>query len=612
MSPLETKASSLRSRTIDSFSHTPRTIGLLWRADPRGVSLVTAIVVVSALLPIAISWVGKLIIDAVIALRGDGSTAAVSSVDHLITLIVIELGLVALIGLVEKLVTMLRQVLSARVSIEVNELIMRKAVDLDLPQLENPQYYDMLTKARTEAGGRPFSLLQAHFNILRSVLLLAGYAALLFRFEPWAAFGLLVAALPSLFGEAKFSGLAFRLSNWRSPEARRLNYIGHVLGTDDHAKEVRHYGLGQQLLKRYRESADRFYADDAVLARRRMWWTFTLSLITTIAYYGCYVAIALAAARRLITIGDMSLYILAFRQAQIALQTGMAAVGGMYEDSLYMSNLFKFLDIDKKPPTRASDPVHVRRESGIRFDDVGFQYRAQDDWALRHVSLFIRPGESLGIVGANGAGKSTFIKLMIGLYQPTEGSVLLDGRKLSDWPKDELRKRIGIIFQDFNRFQCSMKDNVGFGDLENVDNDAGVARAVEQSGAKDVVSELPKGIETQLGHWFDDGIELSGGQWQKIGLSRAMMREKADIVVFDEPTSALDAVAEHRMLERYKLLTKGRTAVLISHRFPTVRIADRIIVFNHGQIAEEGTHDTLIAAGGRYAQMFALQASGYI
>jgi ATP-binding cassette subfamily B protein len=340
---------------------------------------------------------------------------------------------------------------------------------------------------------------------------------------------------------------------------------------------------------------------------------------------------ALAAARGELSLGEMTLYMVAFRQGQQAFQSMLSSLGGMYEDNLYMSNLFAFLDgtLSEKPPElgaapptsmRESDgsdvngaPVTDRRdERGIRFERVGFRYPGNEEWALRDVDIFIPRGQSLALVGQNGAGKTTFIKLLTRLYDPTEGRVLLDGKDLREHDEEELRKRIGVIFQDFAQYQLLVRENIGFGSVEQLGDDAQIGRAVDSGGASEFVASLKSGLETPLGRWFRDGVELSGGQWQKIALARAFMREGADILVLDEPTAALDAEAEHAVFERFRRLTQGRTSILISHRFPTVRMADRIVVIEKGRVVEQGTHGELVAADGRYARLFSLQAQGYL
>ena len=616
--PLEPAAVPLGKRLRSSFSQSGRTLGLVWRSSPGGTVALGVLTVVAAALPPLVAWVGKLIIDAVLAAHAAApGPARDAAVRHAARWVGLELGAVTAIALCERALGLVRQLVGSRLGIDVNVAILEKALQLDLRHFEDAEFYDKLTRARREASSRPLSLIQGNFQLLRNALTLAGYIALLVGFSGWMVLALLVATVPAFVAEARFSGAAFRLRNWRSPDSRRLNYLEYVMANDEHAKEVKLFGLGPILLGRYRELAERFYAEDKALATRRAIWAFALSLVSTLVFYGCYALIVVATARGGLSLGSMTLYLAAFRQGQQSFQSILTAVGGMYEDTLYMSNLFEFLEIPVG--VAATEPVAlvpaapaaVLAEEGIRFEGVGFRYPDAATWALRGVDLFLPKGQSLALVGENGAGKTTFIKLLAGLYRPTEGRVLLDGRDLKDWGDEELRKRIGVIFQDFNQYQLLLRENVAFGSVDHLGDELRVTRAVDQGGARELVRGLPGGLETQLGRWFKAGTELSGGQWQKVALARAFMREEADILILDEPTAALDAEAEHAVFERFRQLTAGRTAILISHRFPTVRMADRILVLEGGRVTEDGTHADLLAAGARYATLFKLQASGY-
>jgi ATP-binding cassette subfamily B protein len=389
-------------------------------------------------------------------------------------------------------------------------------------------------------------------------------------------------------------------------------------------KEVKLFGIGPHLLDRYRTLAESFFEEDKKLAIRRAVLTHAFSLIGTFAFYGTYAVLAVAAALSRITLGNLTLYVVSLRQGQQSFQSVLSGIGNLYEHNLYMSNLFSYIELaeanERDQAERAAGSnalaappaaVVADGERGLRFEDVGFRYPGKERWALRHIDLTIAPGDSIALVGENGAGKTTFVKLLAGLYQPSEGRIVLDGRDLSSWDPEQLRRRFGVLFQDFNKYQLKLRENVGLGSVTHLADEARIERAVERGGASELLQTLPGGLDASLGHWFEKGSELSGGQWQKVALARAFMREEADMLVLDEPTAALDAASEHAVFERFRELAKGRTTIVISHRFPTVRMAKNIIVLEHGEIVEHGSHEQLLEQDGKYARMFKLQAQGY-
>jgi ATP-binding cassette subfamily B protein len=439
---------------------------------------------------------------------------------------------------------------------------------------------------------------------------LLSYGVLLVQFSPWAVLILVLAGLPAFVAEARFSGEAFTLFRWRSPETRMQIYLETVIAREDNVKEVKLFGLGPLLLGRYRDIFRRLYKADRSLAIRRDGWGFVLGLIGTAALYGAYAWIALAAVISRITLGQMTMYLMLFRQGQSAVAAILSAIGGMYEDNLYLSTLYEYLETPVANPG-ASQKHGPIADDGVRFEGVSFTYPGASQPALKDIDLHIRPGDSLALVGENGSGKTTLIKLLTRLYQPDQGRILLDGMDLKEWDENTLRQRIGVIFQDFSRYQFLVGENIGVGDVRHFEDELRWKTAAEKGMADDFVENLPSGYDTQLGKWFKDGQELSGGQWQKIALSRAFMRTGADILVLDEPTASMDAAAEAKIFEHFRKLTQNRIAILISHRFSTVRMASQIIVIENGRVIERGTHEALMKLDEHYAKLFSLQAAGY-
>jgi ATP-binding cassette subfamily B protein len=489
-------------------------------------------------------------------------------------------------------------------------MILEKALTLELANFEDSEFYDKLTRARREASSRPLSLVNRTAGLIQNAVSLVSYAVLLVKFSPWAVALLAVGGLPAFVAEAKFSGDAFRLFRWRSPETRKQFYLETVLAREDHAKEVKLYQLGPLLLQRYRNIFNKLYAKDRNLTLRRDFWGYILGLFATVAFYGAYAWIAVATIAQQISLGQMTMYLLLFKQGQASVSASLTAIGGMYEDNLYLSNLYEYLE-QAVPETPGHDTSGPKPDDGVRFEKVDFTYPGAETPALRNISLHIRPSESLALVGENGSGKTTLIKLLTRLYNPSSGRILLDGLDLRYWDGDTLRRRIGVIFQDFGRYQFPVGENIGTGDVNHFNDELRWRQAAEKGMAAPFIEKMPQGYSTQLGRWFKGGRELSGGEWQKIALSRAFMRTGADILVLDEPTATMDARAEATIFEHFRSLTGGRMSILISHRFSTVRMANSIVVIQNGRIVEQGSHEQLMAAAGHYFHLFSLQAEGY-
>jgi len=587
------------------FRYSRRALELVWTTNRNLTLALAALTLIAGVLPAGVAYIGALIVDAVVTAIRSASLAG-----RVVDLVVIEGVLVALIAAAQRGLSVCQSLLRAQLGQRVNVMILEKALTLELQHFEDSEFYDKLTRARREASTRPLSLVTRTFGLVQNGISLVSYGALLAHFSPWAVMVLLLAGVPAFIAEAKFSGDAFRLFRWRSPETRMQLYLETVLGREDHAKEVKLYGLGPRLLERYRDIFRRIYREDRALTLRRDAWGFCLGLIGTAALYGAYAWIAVSTVARVITLGQMTMYVALFRQGQSAVSAILAAVGGMYEDNLYLSTLYEYLEtpVPKSAGARRRGP---HPEDGIRFEDVSFTYPDAEEPALEHITLQLRPGESLALVGENGSGKTTLIKLLTRLYAPTSGRILLDGQDLASWDETALRERIGVIFQDFARYQMLVGENVGAGDERFFEDEARWRTAAAKGRASEFIETLPQGYNTQLGKWFRDGRELSGGQWQKIALSRAFMRTRADILVLDEPTAAMDAQAEAEVFEHFRQLSRERVTILISHRFSTVRMADQIAVLNRGSIVERGSHEELMRLNGNYARLFSLQARGY-
>ena len=595
------------SRYLGVFKYTTRAMALVWQTSKGLTVALAALTIIAGLLPASVAWVGQLIIDTVLLAIDDGSDATARLA---LLYVALEAGLVTAIAVAQRGLLVSQSLLRAQLGHRVNVMILEKALTLELAQFEDSEFYDKLTQARRQASARPLSLVQRSFGLAQNAISLVTYGALLLQFSWVAVLVLIAAAIPPFIAETKFAGEAFRLFKWRSPEARKQMYLESVVSREDYAKEVQLMQLGPLFVKRYRDIFRTVYGEDRDLTLRRGLWGLVLGLVSTGALYGAYGWIVIATVAKRITLGQMTMYLLVFKQGQAAFSAILQAIGGMYEDNLYVSNLYEFLE--REVPNREGEATSGPKPGdGIRFEDVSFTYPGAEHPALTDVTMRLQAGRKLALVGHNGSGKTTLIKLLTRLYEPESGRILLDGRPLSEWNHDTLRRRIGVIFQDFVKYQLTAGENIGVGDVGHVDDRPRQEIAADKGMAHPFLEVLPESYDTQLGRWFSRGQELSIGQWQKVALSRAFMREGADILVLDEPTAAMDAEAEAQIFDRVRALTDDQMAILISHRFSTVRMADEIVVLDGGQVVEQGTHEELMALNGRYAHLFTLQAEGY-
>jgi ATP-binding cassette, subfamily B, bacterial len=613
VSPLASAPPPLKSRLKNMgslFRQLPGTFRLFWEASPRGAGVLALFTLLAAVLPASIAWTGKLIVDGVVVAAREGGEAARERVFQWVAL---ELGLMLASVTVERGLALTRELLRASLGNLLNERILHKALELELRHFEDSDTYDKMQNARREASTRPLALVMEAFSILRNIVTLSTYAVMLVALSPWSVVLLVAASIPAFIAEARMAEEGFRLHSWRAPERRKLAYLEWILTRDNHVKEVKLFGLGPLVLGRYQTLHWKFFSEERGLAFRRMLWGMGLGALALGAFYGCYAWIAGRAAQGLISVGDMVLYLSLFRGGQTAFQGILTSLGSMYEGALYMSNLFAYLDI----PTGAEKPRVLPARSpprgpgnALELRNVSFRYPGKEGWALRGVSLRLEPGEKLALVGENGAGKTTLVKLLLRMYEPSEGDIFYGGVNVKDMDPEDLRSRFGAVFQDFVRYQFNVAENIGLGHVASIEDRERIRQAAEQGGAHGVIEALPQQYETMLGGWFDKGIELSGGQWQKLAVSRAFMRD-AEVLILDEPTASVDAEAEHALFERFQVLAANRITLVISHRFSTVRMADRIAVLHNGQVEELGNHAELMALNGRYAHLFNLQARGY-
>ncbi|MEO8747962.1 MAG: ABC transporter ATP-binding protein [Rhodanobacter sp.] len=608
--PPPADAPELKRSFLGVFRFSGRALTLVWSTSHRLTIALALLTLGAGLLPAGIAYVGAQIVDAVVTANRFWSSSGHAVLTPVFEWVVVEGMLVAALAGAQRGLSLCQSLLRAQLGQRVNVMILEKALTLDLAQFEDSEFYDKLTRARREASSRPLSLVTRTFGLDQNAISLVSYGTLLFQFSPWAVAVLLLAGVPAFVAETKFSGDAFRLFRWRSPETRMQLYLETVLAREDHAKEVKLFALGPLLLQRYRDIFSSLYRDDRNLTLRRDGWGFVLGLLGTLTLYGAYAWIAMSTVVGRITLGQMTMYLMLFRQGQAAVSAILSAIGGMYEDNLYLSTLYEYLETPT--PARTGKTTRgARPGDGVRFEQVSFTYPGASEPVLHDINLHIRPGESLALVGQNGSGKTTLIKLLTELYRPDHGRILLDGTDLREWNPDVLRERVGVIFQDFARYQMRVGENIGAGDINYFEDTERWRVASDKGMATAFIDTLPGGFGTQLGKWFNSGRELSGGQWQKIALARAFMRSDADILVLDEPTAAMDAEAEATIFEHFREVAGQRIVILISHRFSTVRMADQIVVIQDGRIIERGSHGALMSLDGHYAHLFTLQAQGY-
>jgi ABC-type multidrug transport system fused ATPase/permease subunit len=593
-------------QSLAVFRYSGRAMSLVWNTNSILTIILATLTLVAGLLPAAIAYIGKLIVDAVVLAAEHGT----GDITQPLLYVGLEAVAIAFLAASQRGLSICQSLLRVLLGQKVNVLILEKALQLDLRQFEDSEFYDKLTNARRESEIRPLSLVTRTFGLVQNALSLITYGVLLVNFSLWAVIVLMVAAIPPFIGETKFAGEAFRLFSWRVPEAREQNYIENLLAREDFVTEIKLYQIGETLLERYRNLFHQLYGEDRDLTLRRGLWGYLLSLVSTTALYLAYGWIVIETVMGRISLGEMTMYLTVFRQGQSTFTQALTSIGGMYEDNLYLSNFYDFLEAEV-PKSWGYATTGINSQDGIRFENVSFTYPGSTQPALTNISFHLTPGEKLAIVGENGSGKTTLIKLLTRLYTPDEGKIYLDGLDLQEWDVNVLRQRIGVIFQNFVRYQFTVGQNIGVGDVENLLDKQRWEIAAKKGMAQPFIEKLPQNFETQLGRWFNKGQELSGGQWQKIALARAFMRTKADILVLDEPTSAIDPQAEFEIFNHFRTVTQNQMVFLISHRFSTVRMADKIVVIENGKLIEQGTHEELLQMGGHYAKLFDLQAAGY-
>ena len=598
------------SERLAALRHVLPLLRLVFQTHRGYTAAILVLRAIRSLIPVAVLWVGKLIIDGVIA--GVAAVHAGRSPDwrNLAVLVGLELGIAVIGEGLARLSALLESLLGDLFANRLSVRLMQHAATLDLAQFEDAEIYDHLERARRQTVGR-IGLFTLILGTAQDIITLISLASVLLVQLPWLLLLLTVAVLPAFLGEAHFASLGYSLLFRWTPERRLLDYLRYMGASNESAKEVKLFGLSNLLVGRYADLSDKFYEENKRLAVKRNIVSTLLVTLGTLGYYGAYAVIIYRTVMGAFTIGTLTFLAGSFRQSRSLIQSVLLALSSIYEQSLYLSDLFTFFEVRPRVVSKPGAKAVARpMQTGFRFENVGFQYPGSQRWAVRHLTFSFEPHERIALVGENGAGKTTLVKLLSRLYDPDEGRILLDGADLRDYDLDSLRHNIGIIFQDFVRYDFILRENIGVSQVEAMNDEDRIREAAKRSLADSVAKRVPQGFDQMLGKRFENGVELSGGEWQKVALARAYMRD-AQVLILDEPTAALDARAEYEVFLRFAELTEGRMAVLISHRFSTVRMADRILVLKGGELADDGSHDELVARGGLYAELFSLQAAGY-